>query len=81
MQVKVLFFATIRERTGVRETNLELPAGLTVRDFKWLIVKQFPALDRHLSSALIAINREFAFDEQIIPDSAEIALFPPVSGG
>jgi molybdopterin converting factor small subunit len=30
---------------------------------------------------MAAINREFAADEQIIPLDAEIAMFPPVSGG
>ncbi len=31
--------------------------------------------------ALISVNQEFAFDDDIIPENAEIALFPPVSGG
>ena len=31
--------------------------------------------------ALITINREYAFDEAVVPTDAEIALFPPVSGG
>jgi molybdopterin converting factor small subunit len=30
---------------------------------------------------MAAINREYAADEQVIPEGAEIAFFPPVSGG
>lgn len=30
---------------------------------------------------LISVNQEYAFDDVVIPDGAEIALFPPVSGG
>ena len=30
---------------------------------------------------LITINREYAFDEAVIPPGAELAMFPPVSGG
>jgi molybdopterin converting factor small subunit len=30
---------------------------------------------------LVAINHEYVFDGAIIPDHAEIGLFPPVSGG
>jgi molybdopterin converting factor small subunit len=30
---------------------------------------------------VISINREFAFDESVVPKSAEVAMFPPVSGG
>jgi molybdopterin converting factor small subunit len=34
-----------------------------------------------LPSALISINREFAFEDDLVPPAAEIAVFPPVSGG
>jgi len=34
-----------------------------------------------MASTLVSVNREFAFDENVIPEGAEIALFPPVSGG
>jgi molybdopterin converting factor small subunit len=30
---------------------------------------------------LMTINREFAFDDSIVPINAEIGMFPPVSGG
>lgn len=81
MHIKVLFFATLRSLAGVRDISLDVPDGLSVREFKLLVGEQFPALESGLASALIAVNREFAFDEQIIPEQAEIAIFPPVSGG
>jgi molybdopterin converting factor small subunit len=34
-----------------------------------------------MKSVLTTIDREYAFDEAVIPSSAEIAMFPPVSGG
>jgi molybdopterin converting factor subunit 1 len=81
MNVKVLFFATMRERTGIRETILDVPDGMAVVEFKNLLVVRYPGLDTAMSSVLIAVNKEFAFDDQIIPDHAEVAVFPPVSGG
>jgi molybdopterin converting factor subunit 1 len=81
MVVKVLFFATIRERTGVKEVQIELPENSQVVDFKEKLVQQFPSLAVGMSSTLVAVNREFAFDDQIIPEDAELAVFPPVSGG
>jgi molybdopterin converting factor small subunit len=30
---------------------------------------------------VISINREFAFDDSVVPENAEVAMFPPVSGG
>jgi molybdopterin converting factor small subunit len=34
-----------------------------------------------MKSVLITINREYAFDDAVVPAGAEIAMFPPVSGG
>jgi molybdopterin converting factor small subunit len=34
-----------------------------------------------MSSVLMTINREYAFDEAVVPPNAEIGMFPPVSGG
>jgi molybdopterin synthase catalytic subunit len=30
---------------------------------------------------LVSVNREFAFDQDVLPPNAEVAVFPPVSGG
>jgi molybdopterin converting factor small subunit len=34
-----------------------------------------------MASVLFTINREYAFDDALVPPNAEVALFPPVSGG
>lgn len=81
IKVRVLFFATLRERVGMKETYLEIPGGLTVMGFKDFVSNDFPSLASAMDSAIVSINREFGFDEDIIPDGADVALFPPVSGG
>jgi MoaE-MoaD fusion protein len=80
-KVKVLFFATLQARAGIASTELELPANANVQDLKQLLIQRFPQLESFLGSTLVSINREFAFDGDIIPSGAEVALFPPVSGG
>jgi molybdopterin converting factor subunit 1 len=80
-RVKVLFFATFREYTGQRSTDLELADDALVRDLRNSLAEIFPRLAAHIQSALIAIDKEYAFDEEAIPDGAEVAVFPPVSGG
>lgn len=80
-RVKVLFFATLRDRAGVSETEIELPQGADVKHLKERIVAEFPRLEEAMGSALLSLNREFAFDEDPVPAGAEAALFPPVSGG
>jgi molybdopterin synthase catalytic subunit/molybdopterin converting factor small subunit len=81
MRIRVLFFATFRDLTGTRETIVEFPEELVVKDLKSHLLIKFPGLSTTLNSGLIAIDREFAFDGDTIPDGAEVAMFPPVSGG
>ncbi|MGI9081340.1 MAG: molybdenum cofactor biosynthesis protein [Thermoleophilaceae bacterium] len=76
MEVKVRLFAMLRERAGAREVSLELPDGASVRD----------ALDRlgDLAEGLplvMAVNRDYAPEDQVLGPGDELALIPPVSGG
>lgn len=80
-RVKILFFAYYREKTGLKQIELELPDGALVADLKPRLVSAYPELSGVLPSALIAVNHDFAFDQDEIPPAAEIAIFPPVSGG
>jgi MoaE-MoaD fusion protein len=78
---RVLFFATLRDKAGVKETRLEFPAGASITEIKDLVLSKFPALEQFRETLIVAMNHEFAADDQIVFDEAEIAMFPPVSGG
>ena len=80
-RVKLLFFATLRDRAGTRSMELEIPPDLTIQGLKDKISEDYPNMKESMSSVLITINREYAFDEAVIPQNAELAMFPPVSGG
>jgi MoaE-MoaD fusion protein len=76
VEVTVRLFAMLRERAGASELRLELPEGARVRD----------ALDRLVAVAgdvpvVLAVNREYAPEDQALGDGDELALIPPVSGG
>jgi molybdopterin converting factor subunit 1 len=79
--VKLLFFATLRDRAGTKAMELDIPAELTIQGLKDKISNEYPNLRESMSSVLITINREYAFDDALIPPDAELAMFPPVSGG
>ncbi len=79
--IKLLFFATIRDKAGVKSLELDVPADMTVKNLKDRLSSEFPSLKDSMSSVLIAVNHEYAFDDALLPQDAEIALFPPVSGG
>lgn len=80
-RVKALFFATLRDRTGVRSAELKIPAQTNMADLKSILVREFPKLNGLMDHTLASVNQEYACDETVIPQNAEIALFPPVSGG
>ncbi len=80
-RIKLLFFATIRDRAGMKSLDLEIPAEMTILQLKQKLGTDYPNLQESMKSVLITINREYAFDEAVVPPNAEIALFPPVSGG
>lgn len=80
-RVKLLFFATLRDRAGTRSMELDIPTDLTIQGLKDKISNEYPNLKESMISVLITINREYAFDEAVIPPNAELAMFPPVSGG
>lgn len=79
--VSTLFFATLRDRVGVKSVEMQIPLQTKVADFKALLVEKYPALADLMKHTLISINHEYVFDDAMIPPNAEIALFPPVSGG
>ena len=81
MNLKVLFFATLKERAGLSELALTLAEAATVADLKARLAADIPNLAVALPTALVARNHEFAFAEDTLADGDEVALFPPVSGG
>jgi len=79
--IRVLFFASLRDRAGMKATTLELPEGSKIRQLRTRLGLEFPGLAEALETSLFSINREFAFDDDEIPENADVAIFPPVSGG
>jgi molybdopterin synthase catalytic subunit len=80
-KVTVLLFATLKERAGTRQAVVELPPRARVSELKAQLSRRYPGLAELTGSMLVAVNKEFAFDEDEIPVGAEVAIFPPVSGG
>ena len=72
-EVKILFFSTFRDRIGQREILFEIPPDCSVSQLKELVSKKYPELGDHLDFILVAINKDYAFDDDLIPDGAEVA--------
>jgi molybdopterin synthase catalytic subunit len=82
MQVSVLLFATLKDVAGQSKLVLVLPDdGATVARARAALSAQVPALERHMDSAIAAVNEEYAFADDPLKDGDRLAFFPPVSGG
>ena len=60
---------------------MDSPADMTIQALKEKLSTDYPNLKESMKSVLMTINREYAFDEAVVPENAEIGMFPPVSGG
>lgn len=84
MAVTVKFFASVREAVGVSSESLALPDGVTTvgalrdrlaaRGDNWQQALGHPALR-------MACNQVMCGADTVLADGAEVAFFPPVTGG
>jgi len=71
----------MRDHVGEKSISLDVPENIQVQDLKMILAERYPNATGALEATLVSINREYAFAEDIIPDGAEVAMFPHVSGG
>lgn len=81
MEITLRFFARARDLAGRDSAKFTLPEEATVASLRALLLERYPALAPVASQLLVAINARYATNEALIPAGAEVAVFPPVSGG
>jgi molybdopterin converting factor small subunit len=81
MNVRVQFYAQLRELIGIHELQLEVPQGSTVRELLERIYAQKPGLRAHDKSILVGAGLEFVDRDYRVKPGEEIAIMPPVQGG
>lgn len=83
--MKILYFAWLREKVGTAEETVELPPQINTADtlLAWLGDRHDGLRDVLASGKVvrIAVNHEYAADNDPVTDTDEVALFPPVTGG
>ena len=81
MSIRVLFFASLADIVGGREHTMEPAEVSDVISIFNRFAAEFPAMEAHRSSVLLALNSEFARPSSQVNDGDEVAFLPPVSGG
>lgn len=83
MSLRVLYFARLRERFGVAEETLESDAA-TVAALLDSLRARGGAWAEELApgrSFRVAVNQDLAAPDTPLAAGAEVAIFPPVTGG
>ena len=75
MSIQVKFFASLRERVGMRDITID--TATTANDV-WNIATNNAELP---ANVLVAINLEYAQLDNHVQQGDEVAFFPPVTGG
>jgi len=81
MQVKLLFFATLKDIVGARHLQFDVPAGATIGDLLTRLEESYPRIKDYRPVLLTAINEDYVGKDARINEGDEVAIFPPVSGG
>ena len=83
--LNLLYFARLRESFGREKETLVLPAQYaTVGDLVTYLASRGGEWEKELGSDKVfrvAVNQVLATADTPLPDQAEIAIFPPVTGG
>ncbi|MCB0550653.1 MAG: molybdopterin converting factor subunit 1 [Phaeodactylibacter sp.] len=80
MEVKILAFGIAKDILGGTTLSVELPEQPTVGQLKAHLCRAYPAFEK-LASFAIALNTEYADDQEAIQPGDEVVIIPPVSGG
>jgi molybdopterin synthase sulfur carrier subunit len=83
--VQLLYFAWVREAVGLDAEQVALPAGVgTVAALLDWLARRSPGHAAALADRArirVAVDQQFAAPDTPIAGAAEIAIFPPVTGG
>ena len=81
MKVMVRYFASMRDATGVKEEEIELPDEGTIETLLKEVKKRHSMLEVQNRAIIVSVNGEFVEASRQLKPPDEVAMFPPVSGG
>ena len=83
--MKILYFAWLKEKTGLSEEDCDLPDGVAdvAALVAWLKGRGDGFAEAFADDAVVrvAVNHEHVDTDHPLADGDEVAFFPPVTGG
>ena len=82
IEIRVLFFASAREKVGVGSVQITLPISACLNDLAQVLYQEYPQLSVLKPYLRWAVNQKFEENDQSpLKQGDEVALIPPISGG
>ena len=78
MNIKVRYFANMRDQMGRAEETVTIDGDAATVEELWGKVSSKQALPKNI---LIAVNMEYTDSSRVLKNGDEVAFFPPVTGG
>jgi molybdopterin synthase catalytic subunit len=81
MKIKVKFFASLRERLGIAEAELECEDGASVGTLRRRLGERYRQPGAFATTLLVSVNWEPVGEDHLLRTGDEVAFLPPMSGG
>ncbi len=81
MNIRMRYFASLREVVGGNEEMLSVPEGTRAADVRALLLERYPRLEHALARAVCAVNHQYVAPETTLREDDELVFIPPVGGG
>ena len=81
MNIRIRYFASLREIVEKSEETLTLQDGTSVATLRETLLARYPRLQSALARALCAVNHRYVPLETLLHNEDEVVFIPPVGGG
>jgi molybdopterin synthase sulfur carrier subunit len=81
MNIRIRYFASLKEITEKQEETLPLPDGTTVGSLRDTLLTRYPRLQTVMERAVSAVNHHYVSLETVLHEGDEVVFIPPVGGG
>lgn len=81
MKIRIRYFASFHEITGLNEEILVVQEGALVSDVRALLLARYPRLQPIMERSLCAVNQSYASVATALHENDELVFIPPMGGG
>lgn len=81
MQIRIRYFASLRELTGRGEESFTLPDEANVQQARAALLERYPGAQLILERSIYAVNRSYVPLETVLHNGDELVFIPPMGGG